>query len=145
MIQPTLDETAIRGKTRELCEAILEQPAFKTLRGDIDRFLADDKAQKHYKAVSERGRTLHNKQHNGEKLSEEEVDEFEALRSTLLQNPVALGFLEAQQKLNELQTSVNGYLSKTFELGRLPTEEEMSDEEGGCCGGSGGGGCGCEH
>jgi uncharacterized membrane protein len=35
------------------------------------------------------------------------------------------------------------YVTKTFELGRVPTEEEVTPKQGGCCGGGcGGGSCG---
>ena len=50
------------------------------------------------------------------------------------------GFIEAQQNLHEVQETVNQYISKTLELGRVPSDEEME----GCCGG-GGHSCGCSH
>ena len=54
-------------------------------------------------------------------------------------NRVAL--IEAQQNLHEVQETVNQYISKTLELGRVPSDEEME----GCCGGGGGHSCGCSH
>jgi hypothetical protein len=60
----------------------------------------------------------------------------------LLRNPVARGFIDAQEELQQVQRSVHQYVSKTLELGRLPTEEEL--DGGGCCG-ENHGGCGCGH
>jgi hypothetical protein len=51
-------------------------------------------------------------------------------------NPVARGFLDAQQQMHKTQETVMKFVSKTFELGRVPTMEDM--QEGSC-----GTGCGC--
>jgi cell fate (sporulation/competence/biofilm development) regulator YlbF (YheA/YmcA/DUF963 family) len=140
MIQPAIDESAIREKTRELCEAIVRQPAFTELRRDIERFLEDRDAQDQYRHVTEKGRLLQSRQHAGVQVTNDEFDEFDRQRTLLLQNPVAMAFLEAQQSMNSIQDEVNKFISKTFELGRLPTEEDLAcDNEGGC-----GSGCGCK-
>jgi cell fate (sporulation/competence/biofilm development) regulator YlbF (YheA/YmcA/DUF963 family) len=140
MIQPAIDEAAIREKTRELCSLIVNQPAFLELRRDVDRFLGDSDAQNQYRHVTEKGRLLQSRQHAGMEITEDDYTEFETQRTLLLQNPVAMAFLEAQQSMNAIQDEVNKFISKTFELGRLPTEEELAcDNEGGC-----GSGCGCK-
>ena len=51
---------------------------------------------------------------------------------------VARGFLDAQEELHTVQQSIQQYVSKTLELGRVPKEEDLND--GGC-----GHGCGCHH
>jgi hypothetical protein len=51
---------------------------------------------------------------------------------------VARDFLDAQQELHQVHTSINQYISKTLELGRLPTEADMDSGE---CGHD----CGCGH
>jgi hypothetical protein len=56
----------------------------------------------------------------------------------LLGNPVARGFLDAQEELHEIQSSIHKHISKTIELGRLPVAADL--EEGSC-----GHGCGCHH
>ena len=56
-----------------------------------------------------------------------------------MNNPVARGFLDAQDELHHVQQSIQQYVTKTLELGRMPTEEEMNG------GGSCGHGCGCSH
>jgi hypothetical protein len=71
-------------------------------------------------------------------LSGEEIGEFERQREAMLSNPVARGFLDAQEALHNLQESIQTQVSKTLELGRLPAPEDM--ESGSC-----GSGCGCHH
>lgn len=135
-------DDAVRQKTVELCETLLQQPEFQSIRQRIDVFVADANAQKQYEAVNEKGRALHQRQHNGPPLTDAEIDAFEKMRDALLANPVAKNFIEAQQEMHHIQEEVGQYVSKTFELGRVPTESDLSD---GCCGGHGGGGCGCSH
>jgi hypothetical protein len=72
----------------------------------------------------------------GMPLSNDEILEFEKHRDALVNNPVAKGFLDAQQQMQTVQESVGQYVAKTFELGRLPSEEDFS---------SCGSGCGCHH
>jgi hypothetical protein len=83
-----------------------------------------------------KGQALHEKQHQSLPISGEEAADFESHREALLKNPVARGFLEAQEELHDVQHSIQKYVSKTLELGRIPTTEDM--EEGSC-----GHGCGC--
>ena len=71
-------------------------------------------------------------------LTGEEISDFEQHREALLGNPVAKGFLDAQEELHQVQESIHKYVNKTLELGRLPNEEDFSD-------GSCGHGCGCHH
>lgn len=131
----TLSET-VQTKLQELCRSILAEPAFEGARLRVEKFLIDDAARAQYVRVSEQGEHLHHKQTQGVELADAEVAEFEKQREVLLQNPVARGFLDAQEELQELQQSINKFISKTLELGRLPEMEEVS-------GGSCGSGCGC--
>lgn len=132
----TAEETIIQ-KTRELCQIIVEQPEFKQIRQRIDAFMADDSAKSQYQQVAEKSQMLQHKQEMGAALNNDEVMDFEKHREALVNNPVARGFIEAQQEMHHVQETVSQYVSKTFELGRLPTDEDMS---GGC-----GHGCGCHH
>lgn len=125
-------------KTRELCQTILDDPSMKAIRHRIDTFMANDTARSQYDGVVEKGQALQQKQQMSMPLSGEEVAEFEKQRDALLQNPIARNFLDAQEELHEVQHSVQKYVSKTLELGRLPTEEDLNG--GGC-----GSGCGCGH
>jgi cell fate (sporulation/competence/biofilm development) regulator YlbF (YheA/YmcA/DUF963 family) len=134
----TIAETPILQKTRELCQTILDQPNMRSIRERIDAFMGDDKTRAQYDDLVNKGQNLQQKQQLSQPLSGDEIAEFEQHRDALLNNPVAKGFLDAQEELHEVQHSIQQYLNKTLELGRLPTEEDLNG--GGC-----GHGCGCHH
>jgi cell fate (sporulation/competence/biofilm development) regulator YlbF (YheA/YmcA/DUF963 family) len=136
----TIEESVISRKTRELCQAILEEPSVQALRKSIDSFMADETARAQYDGVVAKGQALQQKQQMSVALTDEEISDFEQHRDALLKNPVAGDFLEAQQQLRDVQESIHRHVNKTFELGRLPSEEDL---ESGCC--SDGHGCGCGH
>ncbi|MDB6124615.1 MAG: hypothetical protein JWQ71_3608 [Pedosphaera sp.] len=108
------------------------------MRQRIETFMADDKARGQYDALMVKGQTLQQKQQSGVPLDGAEVTDFEQLRETFLNNPVARGFLDAQEDMQKMQQSVIQYVSKSFELGHVPEESEM--DSGSC-----GSGCGCHH
>ena len=130
--------TKIEEKTRELCQTIVDQPEMLSIRRRIDTFLADADARGQYETVMSKGNALHEKQHNGQAIDGAEITDFEKQRDELLKNPLASGFLDAQEELHQLKHSVQKFVSKTLELGRVPTEADL--EEGSC-----GHGCGCHH
>lgn len=132
------EQNVVLEKTRELCATILAQPNMTTIRKSIDAFMADEKSRADYEALMTKGQELHEKQHRSLPLSGDEINGFEKQRETVLNNPVARGFLDAQQALHELQEKVSQHLTKTLELGRMPTEEDF--QSGSC-----GHGCGCHH
>ncbi len=131
-------ETPVIVKTRELCETLLAQESYQELKAKFDAFLADDQAQSMYHSLSDKQSRLVHKQEAGQELGEDEIQDFEDERERLLMHPVAGGFVEAQQGFEELRDTVVNYITKAFELGRVPTADEMKPK-GGCCGG----GCGC--
>jgi cell fate (sporulation/competence/biofilm development) regulator YlbF (YheA/YmcA/DUF963 family) len=135
----TKTDGIVLQKTRELCETILKQPEFQAIRANMDKFMADQKAQQLYQDLNEKGQYLQHKQQQGVQLETAEIEAFEKQREGFFNNPVAKGFVEAQQKMHEVQDSVNEYLTKTFELGRMPEEKDF--EHGGC----GKHDCGCHH
>ncbi len=128
---------SVQNRLEDLGRAILSEPQFEGLRLRVEQFLINDEARAQYVRVSEQGEHLHHKQAQGVSLSDVEVAEFEQQREALMGNPVARGFLEAQEQLQEIQESINKFIGKTLELGRLPASEDLS---GGC-----GHGCGCHH
>jgi len=132
----TTTQDTVQQKTRELCQAIVDQPEFHEMRRQIEAFMGDEAAKTQYQTVIEKGEMLQHKQQMGAPLSNDEIVAFEKDRDALVSNPVARGFLDAQQQMHKVQESVGQYLSKTFELGRMPTEEDIN-------GGSCGSGCGC--
>jgi cell fate (sporulation/competence/biofilm development) regulator YlbF (YheA/YmcA/DUF963 family) len=129
-------DTVITQKTRELCQTIVDQPEFENIRKRIDTFMADEGAKLQYQTVMEKGEMLQHKQQMALPMTAEEISDFEKSRDALVNNPVARDFLDAQQAMQKVQESVGQYVSKTFELGRAPTEEDFSS-------GSCGSGCGC--
>src|SRR5512133_3174562 len=117
----TMDDTIVMEKTKELCQTILEQPSMQSIRSRIDAFLGDEKTRGQYEDLVNKGQALQQKQQNSVPLSGEEIADFEQHRDAVLNNPVARGFLDAQEELHSVQQSVNKYVSKTLELGRLPS------------------------
>ena len=136
---PTIEETPITRKTRELCQAILDEPSMRAVRERIDTFMADEKTRAQYDGLVAKGQALQQKQQMSTPLTGEEISDFEQHRDSLLKNPVAREFLDAQQELHEVRESIHKYVNKTLELGRLPSEEELTDS---CCSSDG---CGCGH
>jgi cell fate (sporulation/competence/biofilm development) regulator YlbF (YheA/YmcA/DUF963 family) len=104
----------------------------------IDAFLADASARGQYETVMHKGQALQEKQSQGRQLESAEIADFEKHREALLNNPTARSFLDAREKLHEIQHSVQKYVSKTLELGRVPAAEDLQDH-------SCGDGCGCHH
>lgn len=123
-------------KTRELCEAIAAQPEFLAAQKRVAAFMANEQARSQYESVASKGQELHEKQHRSEPMNGGEIATFEKEREALLANPVARGFMDAQEELHDLQHSIQQQVKKTLELGRVPTAEDL--EEGSC-----GHGCGC--
>ena len=132
------EEHAVVEKTRELCNTILAQPNMGSIRQRIDAFMSDEKARGQYETVMTKGQMLNEKQQQSLPLSGEEISAFEQERDALLNNPVARGFLDAQEAMHQIQDSVHKYVSKTLELGRVPGPDDF---DGDSCGH----GCGCHH
>src|SRR5271154_3448676 len=126
----------IEEKTQELCLTIIAQPEMIAIRKRIDTFMADNGARGQYEALMSKGQALQEKQHHGQPLDPMEISNFEKNREALLKNPVATGFLDAQEELQTMQSSIQKHIAKTIELGRLPVAADL--EEGSC-----GSGCGC--
>ena len=137
-MQAIAEESAIIQKTRELCQTLLDQPDVQSMRQRIDAFVADDRAKTQYDTLMTKGQALQQKQQLGTPLSNDEITDFEKHREAFVSNPVAKGFLDAQEEMNQLQQSLGNYVTKTFELGRVPGPEDF---DAGSCGH----GCGCHH
>lgn len=130
-------ESPITRRTLDLCQAIVDQPDFVSLKEKVDAFLADESLKFRYQQLNDLGQLLQMKQADGLELKPEEISQFESLREEFLGSPIAQGFLDAQQQMQQLRQTVGKLIDKTFELGRRPSEEDLQD--GSCCGG----GCGC--
>ena len=136
IMETTIEQTDIICKTKELCQAILDQPTMPSIRERVNAFMADEQTRGQYDALMTKGQALQQKQQLSMPLTGEEVADFEQHREALMNNPVARGFLDAQEELHQVQESIQTYVSKTLELGRVPSDEEL---------GSCGQGCGCHH
>jgi cell fate (sporulation/competence/biofilm development) regulator YlbF (YheA/YmcA/DUF963 family) len=132
------EETPVLQKTKELCQAILDQPNMQSVRQRIDAFMGDEKARAQYENLVTKGQALQEKEQTSVPLSREEISDFEKQREAVFNNPVARNFLDAQEELQNVQTTIHQYVNKTLELGRIPTDEDLG-------GGSCGHGCGCHH
>jgi cell fate (sporulation/competence/biofilm development) regulator YlbF (YheA/YmcA/DUF963 family) len=130
--------TKIEAKTRELCQTIIDQPEMISIRKRIDTFLSDPGARSQYEAVMSKGQALQEKQARSQPLESGEIADFEKHRDALMKNSIALGFLDAQEELHTMQHAIQKSISKTIELGRVPTEADL---DAGSCGE----GCGCHH
>ncbi len=132
----SIEESPVLRKTKELCETILEQPNMRSIRQRVEAFMADARIRAQYDGLISKGQALQQKQQASMPLTGEEIADFEHHRDELLSNPIARGFLDAQDELHAVQKSVHNYVSKTLELGRMPTEADLGD-------GSCGHGCEC--
>ncbi|MFQ3670642.1 MAG: YlbF family regulator [Verrucomicrobiia bacterium] len=132
------NSTRFDDKLFELCRAILEDPEFQALRPKVETFFANPAAQEKLARMQGKGEELQRRQMSGERLSAQEIAAFEDERDALFEEPVIRGFFDAQQLAHRIQARIHDCVGKTFELGRVPTEEDL--KKGECCGDSG---CGC--
>lgn len=128
----TATDDLIHQKTLELCETIVRQPVFESIRRRVESFLANEQAQSQYQLVMEKGQALQDKQQAGMPLDDNEIQDFEKNRTQLINDPVARDFLDAQQEMRSVQESVTRYVNKTFELGRVPDPGDFSSCGHGC-------------
>jgi cell fate (sporulation/competence/biofilm development) regulator YlbF (YheA/YmcA/DUF963 family) len=140
-MQSLISSNTIEGCSRELCQAILDDPVVQDARREIEGFFADDDAKAVYGAWQEWAHELHSRGHQGLKPSEDDLAQLQSLEESVKANPVAARFGKAEQHLNAVFGGVTTLVQKTLQLGRIPTEEDLS--KSGCCGS--GGGCGCSH
>ncbi len=128
--------TTIEEKTRELCECIVEDAVFTSAQGKIEAFLGDDDAKTLYRDWQQQAEMLHQKHHQGEEASPEELAELKAREEKVMSHPVGADFVAAEDTMNRLFQSVTRMVQKTLQNGEVPSPEEMEE----CCGNSG---CGC--
>ena len=129
--------SSYKDKAKELCQALVEDPELKPLFGAIDRFMEDDAAKELFTEMQSKAEGLQMKQQAGLELTAGEVEEYNKARDTMLDSEVAKGFVDAQEAIHGVHETIGRWVSLSFELGRMPTEEEF---KGHC-----GEGCGCDH
>jgi cell fate (sporulation/competence/biofilm development) regulator YlbF (YheA/YmcA/DUF963 family) len=132
------NQSSIQDKIRELCETIVSQPDFNEIRKRIAAFQTDKGVVEHVQRLNGKGAELQQKQQEGIELTKEEVEAFQTDRDLLLKNPIAIGYFQAQEEIHTVRKTVAQYVTKTFELGRMPLESEVVDAS---CGHD----CGCHE
>ena len=130
-IQIKTPKEVFEEKIRELCHAITEHPDFNEMCTDIEAFMSDEKAKFEYQMLNEMGSLLQQKQSMGGEVTEEEAGRFESLRDSFTSNEAAMKFVSTQERVQKMQDHILRHIQKTFELSRVPSEEEMMD--GMCC------------
>ena len=133
---PMAEESPVIRKTVELCQTILDQPAYGKMKEDIMNFLQNEEARAHYDRLCDVQDQLQKKQRSGEVITDDEIAAFHREEEAFMGMEVASAFVDAQQKMHKIEATVTDYVRKTFELGRVPTSGDFSS--GGC-----GAGCGC--
>ncbi|MGB0580465.1 MAG: YlbF family regulator [Limisphaerales bacterium] len=119
------------GKIRELCQTLVDHKDFQAWTGNIKTFMEDEKAKFEYQMINELGGMLQQKQSMGAEITEEEAGKFESLRESFTKNENAMAFVKTQERLQQMQDHILRHVQRTFEVGHVPTDEEM--EEGMCC------------
>jgi cell fate (sporulation/competence/biofilm development) regulator YlbF (YheA/YmcA/DUF963 family) len=137
MVSPVAQAPTLEDKALELCQFVLDQPEFQDSWSRIEAFLADPAAQNLYREWQEASRDLAMRERQGVPLTDHDLVVVESRKEAVLANDVAIGFAESEEILNGIFGTVTQLLQKTLQLGRVPTEEDLS---AGCCGG----GCGCK-
>lgn len=127
----------IEEKLQALCEAIAADNQLISARDQAEAFLADEEAVGLYRALMTKSRSMQHRQHHGEEIADEEVQELVELKAEADHHEGILSFHNAQATLQEVAELVSGFVSKTLETGVVPTKEEVM-KKGGC-----GEGCGC--
>jgi len=135
----TLTTSELEEKLNDLCGAIAADAEVATARLHAEAFLADESAVGLYRRMAQTQQELQHKQHSGEKISEADINAFSLLRDQAEANPLIQQFNEAQETLQGIANLVHGFVTKTLEKGRVPTQEEVLGSGGGSCGT----GCGC--
>ena len=135
IMETTVKDLPIVEKTKELCATLLEQPEIKSLREDMDAFLADETLRSGYDVLTMKGEALGQRQQMGLEITPEEMAEFEKDRDAWLANERSQKFLEAQKRMQKIQDDIHQFVSKTFELGRVPEIHDIDQHCNDCdCG-----------
>jgi cell fate (sporulation/competence/biofilm development) regulator YlbF (YheA/YmcA/DUF963 family) len=129
---------AITAHIESLCAVIAADPEVQSARQAAEAFLADDQAVALYREVMNLGRSLEQRHRSGAELEAEDLSRFQNLQDQADQHEGIQNFMAAQDALQAVANTVNGFITKTLEKGSVPALDEVMG--GGCCGG---GGCGC--
>ena len=139
-METQVQDTPIVARTKELCEALLQQPEVASIRERIDAFMAREDLRSAYDVLMMKGDMVRQKQQVGLQPTEDEVTDLENEFQQLMANPEVQNFEQARKEMYKIQDQVAQYVAKTFEMGRVPEDYEIDYSCGDC--GCGEGGCG---
>lgn len=108
-----------------LCDALAADPDFQEMRQNIAEFKKDEIAHKQLSALTSMGNVIRAKQARKEELIPKEVEEFEALRTEFLSNPVAAAFVDSQEQILNTRQFITHFISKTIAQGKCPELQEI--------------------
>ena len=57
-MENVMEDTAVMQKTLELCQTILDDPSFRSMRDSIDAFMDDEKARSQYEDLVSKGQAV---------------------------------------------------------------------------------------
>ena len=135
--------------TTTLCNALAQSPQIIAAKARIGLFFQNPDATKLFEEVNAYGEELRSKHLAGMPPTEEEIEKFDKLRASVIENELARGFLEARQSVDALLATINQYLGMSIDMGRAPTPEEVEESakraaSASCsCGGDCDGDCSC--
>jgi len=135
----TLTPSTLDEKLHDLCAVIAADEEVVTARQHAEAFLADEAAVGLYRRLMQTQHDLSHRQQAGETISNADINAFSLLRDQAQANPLIQEFNDAQETLQGVANLVNGFVTKTLETGRVPTQEEVFGAQNGGCGS----GCGC--
>jgi cell fate (sporulation/competence/biofilm development) regulator YlbF (YheA/YmcA/DUF963 family) len=126
-METNASESGLVLRAQDLCQSIVDQPDFQSLKERLDAFMADEYLKFQFGQINQLGNILQMKQSHGMDLKEEEITQFETMREEFVANPVAKGYLDAQQEVQKIHQMLGRFLDKTFELGRRPEFDDVRD------------------
>jgi len=124
-MESEIKDPPIVEKTKELCATLLEQPETAAFLKDMNAFLENEELRSRYDVLTMQGEALAQRQQLGLQIEPEEFEKFEKERDEWMANELSQKFLEAQKRMQGLQDQIHQYISKTFELGRVPESYDI--------------------
>lgn len=115
----------IVAKTKELCATLLEQPEVKNMVADINAFISNEELRSRYDVLTMQGEALAQRQQLGLNIEQDEMEKFEKQRDEWMANELSQKFLDAQKRMQSMQDQIHQYVSKSFELGRVPEAHDI--------------------
>ncbi|HIW33771.1 MAG TPA: YlbF family regulator [Candidatus Paenibacillus intestinavium] len=134
----TLANQTLTDKMMELCTELLQQESYQSLRAMVDQFVKDEAAIQQYERFLRHQQALEQKEERQQKLTAEEISEYEQEEMALYDNPVIRKYLHAEAEFNKFHRFISQFYMKTIELQRLPELSELKKEGCGCGGSCGG-------